>query len=72
MIKKASQGIVCPCCGGKRFKQEIREVYYRYIDGRGKIIKYEEDWTHDLTAGVILCVKCDTDCSSLFTGIEIE
>jgi hypothetical protein len=64
--------IFCPRCGNYKFKQEVVEIYCRYIDGNGKILEYEEDLTHDIEYGDIICEKCGADCTNLFNGVEIE
>ncbi len=66
------QQIICPLCGGTKFKQEITETYFRFINNRGKVVEYEDDYTRDLDAGIIRCTKCDADCSHSFDKIEIE
>lgn len=72
MKKVTFQQVKCHSCGGNTFRQEILETYFRYIDGKGKVFEYEEDFTHDIDYGIIRCVRCDTDCTNLFDGIEIE
>lgn len=48
----------CLKCGSKKFRQEVKEIYYRYLDSKGKIIEFEDELTHDLELGNIKCVKC--------------
>jgi hypothetical protein len=62
----------CPICGSKSFKQEIVETYYRYIDEKGQVTEYEDDFTHALEFRPIRCANCDTECDDLFEDVEIE
>lgn len=48
----------CLKCGNKKFRQEVIEVYDRYLDSNGKIIEFEDELTHDFEFGKIRCVKC--------------
>ena len=48
----------CLKCGSKGFKQEVKQIYDRYLDSRGKIINFEDELTHDFEFGKIRCVKC--------------
>lgn len=72
-MENANYGsILCPLCGGNSFKQDVLESYYRYIDGKGNVIRYDDDFDKDVQFGVIRCEKCDADCSKLFADIEID
>jgi len=64
--------VKCPSCGGKRFKQEIVETYYRYINEKGEVTGYEDDYYHDIDLDVIRCRGCGTDCTDLFDDVDIE
>lgn len=72
MKKIVGHAIKCPNCGANKFKQEILETYYRYIDEKGRVSGYEDDFTHDIESGIIRCIECDADCNRLFDDIEIE
>ena len=54
--------LICKC-GGKKFKQEVKEIYERYLDTEKNIIGLEEELTHDLELGKIKCVNCETAIS---------
>jgi len=48
----------CQKCGSEKFRQEVAEIYNKYLDSDGKIIELEDELTHDFEFGKIRCVKC--------------
>ena len=62
----------CPSCGSKKFKQQVEELYERYVDSHGKIVEFEDDLTHDLELENIRCVKCGRNCDDLFKNVELK
>ena len=62
----------CPNCGSKKFRQQIVEIYNRYLDECGISFEYEDNMTHDLEFGIIRCIKCWHNCDNLFENIEIK
>jgi len=48
----------CLKCGGKKFRQEIIEIYDRYLDSDDKIMGFEDEFIHDFKFGKIMCVNC--------------
>jgi len=71
-MKPTNSNVICPSCGSNKFRQEITEIYYRYLDGYGVVSEYECDLTHDFEFGMIRCVKCGQDCNDIFENIEIK
>lgn len=55
----------CLKCGSKKFKQEVAEIYDKYLDSEGKIIRFEDELTHDLEFGKIRCIKCGLEAKEL-------
>ncbi|MBI2448893.1 hypothetical protein HYV49_01205 [Candidatus Pacearchaeota archaeon] len=51
----------CARCGNKKFRQEVIEIYNRYLNSDGKITDFEDELTHDFEFGKIRCVKCGSD-----------
>lgn len=62
----------CPKCGSKKFKQEVEEIYSRYIDSCGRVVCVEDTLTHDLEFGKIRCLKCGQNCDNIFKNKEIK
>lgn len=48
----------CLNCGSEKFRQEVVEIYNKYLDNKSKIIEFEDELTHDFEFGKIRCVKC--------------
>ena len=67
-MESANLKVICPSCGSKKFKQEVTEIYNRYLDGYGVVLALECDLTHDFEFGTIRCVKCGRDCDELIRG----
>ena len=66
------ESIKCLECGSKNFRQEVKELFNRCINSKGKIIGFEDDLTHDFEFGKIRCVECDCDCDNVFKNIELK
>lgn len=60
--------VICPSCGSEKFRQEVTEIYYRYLDGHGVVLGLECDLTHDFEFGTIRCKKCGRYCDELIRG----
>jgi len=56
-IEVIAEAKKCLNCGSKKFRQEISEVYGRYLDSDCKVIYFEDELTHDFNFGEIRCVK---------------
>ena len=67
-MESTNSKVICPSCGSGKFRQEVLEVYYRYLDGHGVVSGLECDLTHDFEFGTIRCVKCGRDCDGLIRG----
>ena len=52
------ESIRCQKCGSENFRQEVKEIYDRYLDDKMQVIGFEDELTHDLELGKIRCVKC--------------
>ena len=59
----------CLKCGSKKFRQEVSEIYDRYLDNNGQIISFEDELMHDFEFGKIRCVKCGLELRK-FTFIQ--
>ena len=70
-MRSTKLNVICPSCGSKKFRQEVTEISYRYLDGRGLVLEFECDLTHDFEFGTIRCLKCGRDCDDIFESIEI-
>lgn len=66
------KSIKCPKCGNEKFKQEVEELYERYIDSNAEVTEFEDELTHDLEFGKIRCAKCGRNCDDLFRNIELK
>jgi len=53
-MKSTNSSVICPSCGGKKFRQEVVEVYYRYLDGHGVVLEFECDLTHDFEFRIVM------------------
>lgn len=71
-MKSTNSNVICPSCGSRKFRQEVTEVYYRYLDGHGVVLEFECDLTHDFEFGIIRCIKCGRDCGDIFENVEIQ
>ena len=71
-MKSTNSNATCPSCGSNKFRQEVTEIYYRYLNGQGAISQYECDLTHDFEFGSIRCINCGRDCDDIFETVEIQ
>jgi len=52
------EAIKCQKYGSKKFKQEVSEIYDRYVDSNGKIVDLKDELTRDLEFREISRIKC--------------
>ena len=71
-MESTNSKVICPSCGSEKFRQQVTEIYKRYLDGHGVVRGFECDLTHDFEFGTIYCTKCGRDCNDIFENVELR
>jgi len=62
----------CIKCGSNKFFREVIETYRYFVDGNNLQMTVEDDWSHDLSLGAIICESCGFDNSKIFENVNFE
>jgi len=53
-MKSTNSKVICPSCGSEKFRQEVTEIYYKYLGGHRVVSELEYDLTHDFEFGIVM------------------